>query len=143
MLPISSYNLVVSRVFGLTYLHHFSDYDAAGAYVKNHWHDGDVVISMSPDIEMYYYLGRSDYFFSVDRALFLIERNGQAINTATASVAMLSQSDFRTMLSKYPRVWIVTDHSSYQNEITRHFTVPAEFHIVFEGARNAVYLRGS
>ncbi len=143
MLPISSYNLVVSRAFGLSYLHHFSDYDAAGSYVKSHWHDGDVVISMSPDIEMLYYLGRSDYFFSVDRALFLIERNGRAINTATGATAVLSQTDFSAMLAKYPRIWIVSDHSTYQNEISRHFTIPSDFHIVFEGARNAVYLRGS
>ena len=143
MLPISNYNLVVSRTFGLSYLHHFSDYDTAGAYVKNHWHDGDVVLSMSPDIEMLYYLGRSDYFFSVDRALFLIERNGRAVNTATGATAVLSQTDFRALLSKYPRVWIVSDHSSYQSEISRHFTIPTDFHIVFEGARNAVYLRGS
>ena len=143
MLPISSYNLGVSRLFGLSYFHHFSDYDAAGEYVKQHWQNGDVVISMSPDIEMYYYLGRSDYYFSVDRALFLIEHDGHAINTATGAVALLSQADFRALLSKYPRVWIVTDHGSYQNETTKHFTVPPEFHIVFEGARDAVYLRGS
>lgn len=143
MLPLSSYNLVVSRVFGLSYFHHFSDYDAAGEYIKQHWQSGDIVISMSPDIEMYYYLGRSDYYFSVDRALFLIERDGHAINTATGAVALLSQADFRALLSKNARVWIVTDHGSYQNETTKHFTVPAEFHIVFEGARNAVYLRGS
>jgi 4-amino-4-deoxy-L-arabinose transferase-like glycosyltransferase len=143
MLPISSYNLVVSRSFGLSYLHHFSDYDAAGAYVKSHWRDGDIVVSISPDIEMYYYLGRSDYYFSVDRALFLIENNGYAINTATGATAILSQTDFRALLSKHPRVWIVSDHSTYQHETTMHFSIPPEFHIVFEGARNAVYLRGT
>ncbi len=143
VLPLSSYNLGVSRVFGLSYFHHFSDYDASGQYIQQHWHKGDIILSMSPDIEMYYYAGRSDYYFSVDRALFLIERDGHAINTATGAVALLSQADFRALLSKNARVWIVTDHGSYQNETTKHFTVPPEFHIVFEGTRNAVYLRGT
>ncbi|GAC1614488.1 MAG: hypothetical protein NVS4B9_02820 [Ktedonobacteraceae bacterium] len=143
MLPINAYNLTVSRVFGLSYYHHFADYDAAGAYIQKHWREGDIVFSVSSDIEMYCHVVRSDYFFSVDRALFLIERNGRAINTATASVALLSQTDLRTLVSKNARVWLVTDHGSYQSEATKHFTIPPEFHIVFEGARDAVFLRGS
>ncbi|GCE10909.1 glycosyltransferase family 39 protein [Tengunoibacter tsumagoiensis] len=143
MLPISNYSLGLSRVLNLPYYRHFSDYDAAGSYILQHERPGDIIISISPDIEMYYYAHESDYYFSIDRALFLLERNGHIINTSTAAIALLNQHDLDAVLAQHPRVWIVSDHGSYENQVMRRFQLPEDFHIVFEGARNVVYLRGS
>jgi len=142
MLPISNYTLGVSRVLGLSYHRHFADYDLAGQYIQQHWQKGDIIISISPDIEMYYYVGQSDYYFSIDRALFLIEQHGHIVNTSTAAIALLNQQDFQAVLARHARVWLVSDHSQYEIAALRRFTFPADFHVVFEGARGIVYLRG-
>ena len=75
MLPINNYNLFISRLAGLSYHRHKPDYDAAGQYLHQHWRKGDIVIAISQSISTLYYTGRSDAFFSVDRALYLFERN--------------------------------------------------------------------
>ncbi len=92
---------------------------------------------------MYYYVGRSDYYFSIDRALFLIEHNGQIVNTSTAAKALLNQSDFQAVLARHARIWLVSDHSQYESAVLKRFIFPTDFHIVYEGARDIVYLRGS
>ncbi len=142
MLPLSNYNVGVSQLLGLPYHRHFADYDLAGQYVRQHWRSGDIMISISPDIEMYYYIGRSDYYFSIDRALFLIEHHGHIVNTSTAAIAILSQADFQSVLEQHARIWLVSDHSQYESVMLKRFAFPTDFHIVYEGARDVVYLRG-
>ncbi len=141
MLPLSNYNSGVSQLLGLPYHRHFADYDLAGQYVRQHWRNGDIVISISPDIEMYYYTGRSDYYFSIDRALFLIEHHGHIVNTSTAATAILNQADFQSILEQHARIWLVSDHSQYESVMLKRFAFPTDFHIVYEGARDVVYLR--
>ena len=142
MLPISNYNLLVSRIAGLSYHRHYPDYDAVGQYMKQHWQKGDVVISVAPDFSVFYYTGHVDYFFSIDRALFLFERNGHIVDTSLGVQAILNQGDFRTVLAAHARVWIISDNAEYQAEVGKRFVFPSDFHIVFEGYGSAVYFRG-
>ncbi|HLZ56610.1 MAG TPA: glycosyltransferase family 39 protein [Ktedonosporobacter sp.] len=146
MLPISGYNLFVSRTAGFLYHRHYADYDAAGQYMQTHWKPGDIVISVSPAISIKYYVGHLDYFFSIDRSLYLFERNGTITDTPTGTTPMLSQSDFQAVLASHlhNRVWILSDNGQYQSAITKtqRFIIPPEFHIVFEGYGSAVYVRG-
>jgi hypothetical protein len=111
------------------------------------WKPGDVVISISPAISVLYYVKHVDYFFSIDRALYLFERNGTITDTPTGSNPMLNQSDFQAVLSSHQhnRIWIITDNGLYQSAVTKNgrFIIPPEFHIVFEGYGSAIYVRGT
>jgi 4-amino-4-deoxy-L-arabinose transferase-like glycosyltransferase len=140
-LPLSNYSLFVSRLIGSTYHRHYPDYDVAGAYVRRHWRRGDRVISVVPDFCTYYYVGHADYFFSIDRSLFLLERNGHIIDTSIGATALLNQGDLSTVLAEHRRVWIVSDNGVYQAQVAKRFTFPADFHIVYEGYGTAVYFR--
>lgn len=142
ILPISRYNLFISRVVGFSYHRHYPDYDVAGQYLRSHWRKGDIVISVAPDFSTFYYTGHVDYFFSVDRALFLLERNGHIVDTSLGVTALLNQDDFQTVLAAHPRVWILSDNGVYQEQVSRRFVFPPDFSIVFEGYGSAIYFRG-
>jgi 4-amino-4-deoxy-L-arabinose transferase-like glycosyltransferase len=145
LLPISGYNLFVSRVISWSYHRHYPDYDAAGQYIQQHWRKGDIVIAISPAISVRYYVGHVDYFFSIDRALYLFERNGEITDTPTGSTPLLNQQDFQSVLAAHSRIWIVSDNGAYQAGTMRNgrFALPPDFHIVFEGYGSAVYFRGN
>lgn len=142
ILPISSYNRFISQMAGFSYHRHYPDYDAAGQYMHAHWRQGDIVISVAPAISVLYYVGHVDYFFSVNRALYLFERDGQITDTPTGSTPLLSQADFQSVLSAHARIWIISDNGEYQAAINKVFTFPSDFHMVFEGYGSAVYFRG-
>src|SRR5207248_5709976 len=55
MLPLSNYNLFVSRVTGISYHRHFPDYGGAGQYVQDHRNKGDIIATVAPDLTTYYY----------------------------------------------------------------------------------------
>jgi Dolichyl-phosphate-mannose-protein mannosyltransferase len=146
MIPLSKYNHLISNMAGWSYHRGYPDYDAAGEYVKSRWQKGDIVISVSPAISALYYVGRVDYFFSVDRALYLFDSgNGRITDTPTASTPLLSERDFQTILAEHSRVWIISDNSGYQSRLTSsgRFNFPTDVRLVYEGYGSAVYLRGS
>ncbi len=142
MLPMSNYNLFISRLAGLSYHRHYPDYDAVGQYMQQHWRKGDVVISVAPDFSVFYYTGHVDYFFSIDRALYLFERNGHIVDTSIGAKALLSQGDFRAVLAAHARIWVISDNAEYQAQVAKRFAFPPDFRIVFEGYGSAVYFRG-
>src|SRR5262249_53991902 len=104
-IPLSNYNLFISRISGLSYHEHFADYDDVGNYMRGRLRPGDLVISLSPSISVQYYVGRVDHYFSVDRALFLIEKDGALLETSSGAHPFLNQADFQAVLSQYSRVW--------------------------------------
>jgi 4-amino-4-deoxy-L-arabinose transferase-like glycosyltransferase len=142
ILPLSRYNLFISRIIGFSYHRHYPDYDVAGRYLQQHRRPGDIVISVAPDFCTFYYAGKVDYFFSIDRALFLLERDGYIINTSLGTRALLNQEDLQAVLARYPRIWIISDNGPYQAQVAKRFTFPPDFRIVFEGYGSAIYLRG-
>jgi Dolichyl-phosphate-mannose-protein mannosyltransferase len=143
-LPISNYNLFVSRQMDFIYHRHYADYDAVGQYMHDHWRKGDIVISVSPAISILYYVGHVDYFFSIDRALYLFEQDGHMVDTPTGSTPLLSQSDFQAVLASHKRIWILSDNGQYQAGVTKNgrFIFPPDFRVVFEGYGSAIYFRG-
>jgi uncharacterized membrane protein len=141
--PTSSNSLTISRLIAGSYHQEFGDYNVVGQYIKQHWQPGDIIISIGPDIEMVYYAGRSDYFITTHHVLFMMEKNNHVVNKATGAIALLSQQDLNAVLSLHPRVWLVSDHAGYERIASRHFSIPTSFHIVCEGARTALYLRGN
>lgn len=145
ILPLSNYSPFVSKVTGSSYHRHYPDYDAVGQYMRQHWKKGDVVIAVSPAISVLYYVGHVNYFFSVNRALYLFERDGHIIDTPTGSIALLNQDDFQAVLATHARIWLISDNGLYQaGALKAHrFVFPPDFHLVFEGYGSAVYYRGS
>ena len=145
-LPIADFNYVVSRQFNLSYFRHHPDYDNAGQYVQQHWKKGDIVISLSPAISVLYYVGHIDYFFSVDHALYLFERDGHIVDTPTGSTPILSQSDFKSVLDTHARIWVIAGGANQNLPRIRgkaKFIFPPDFHLVYEGYDSYIYLRGS
>lgn len=142
ILPISGYNLFVSQQAGFSYHQHYPDYDAVGQYMQQHWRKGDIIITVAPAISILYYVGHVDYFFSLDRALYLFERDGHIIDTPTGSIALLNQQDFESVLAAHARVWIISDNGLYQSQVAKRFVFPPDLHIVYEGYGSAIYFRG-
>jgi hypothetical protein len=146
MLPISNYNLFVSRTVGLPYRHHFADYDDVSLYMKAHLRKGDIVITVAPAVSILYYTGQVDYYFSIDRALFLFEHNGKLIETTSGASPMLNQSEFQNILSAHDRIWLVTDNGGYQGGVTKNNRFafpPTDFRRVYEGYGSAIYFRSA
>jgi 4-amino-4-deoxy-L-arabinose transferase-like glycosyltransferase len=144
ILPVSNYNLLASRIISAPYHRHYPDYDNAATYINRHMQPGDVVITVAPAVTILYYVGHVDDFFSIDRALFLIERNGQMIETATGAHPLLNQADFETVLAMHSRIWLVTDNGGYQGGVTRNgrfIFPPPDFRLVYEGYGSGVYFR--
>ncbi len=144
MLPISNYNLFVSRITGLPYRHHFADYNNVSKYMKDHLRQGDIVITVAPAVSILYYVGQVDYYFSIDRALFLFEQNDKLIETTSGASPLLNQSDFQNILSAHNRIWLITDNGGYQGGVTKNnrFTFPPpDFRRVYEGYGSAIYFR--
>lgn len=144
ILPISNYNLLVSRVLGLNYRHHFADYNNVGEFMHAHMQQGDVVLTISPAIVSYYYVGHVDDYLSVNRALFLFEQDGAMRETTSGAHPILNQTEFTNLLATRARIWIITDNGNYQAGATRfgRFTFPPpDFRMVYEGYGTAVYAR--
>lgn len=144
MLPLSGYNLFISKQTGLSFHRHYPDYDAVGQYMQQHWHKGDIIIAVSPAVSVLYYVGHVDYFLSLNRALYLFEQDGRITDTPTGSIqALLNQDDLASVLATNARIWIISDNGRYQGEAVKRFTIPPDFHIVYEGFGSAIYFRGS
>jgi uncharacterized membrane protein len=141
LLPLSNANILLSRIAGIAYHHHYPDYNVAGQYVRAHWRSGDVLICVAPDFSVFYYANHADYFLSIDRALFLLERDGHIIDTSMGAHALLQEADLLAVLANHNRIWIVSDNGVYQAQAAKRFAFPSDVHLVFEGYGSAVYLR--
>ena len=144
ILPLDSYSLFLSKQAGLSYHRHYADYDDVATYVHQHWKEGDIVISVSPAISILYYVGHVDYFFSMDRALYLFEKGTAITDTPTGSHPLLNQGELETVLATHARIWLITDNGSYRSAIrrTQRFVFPHDFYIAYRGYGATVYFRG-
>jgi len=146
ILPVSNFNLLASRIVDVPYHRHYADYDDAANYMHRHMRSGDIVITIAPALTILYYVGRVDDYFSIDRALFLIEQNGRMMETATGAHPLLNEQDFETVLAMHNRIWLVTDNGGYQGGVTRNgrfIFPPPDFRLVYEGYGSGVYFRSA
>jgi hypothetical protein len=146
VLPVSNFNLLASRIVGAPYHRHYADYDDAANYMGRHMQQGDIVVTIAPAVTVLYYVGHVEDFFSIDRALFLIEQNGRLVETATGAHPLLNQEDFETVLAMHNRIWLVTDNGGYQGGVTRNgrfIFPPPDFRLVYEGYGSGVYFRSA
>jgi 4-amino-4-deoxy-L-arabinose transferase-like glycosyltransferase len=144
VLPVSNFNLLASRIVGVPYHQHYADYDNAANYINRHMKQGDIVITIAPAVTILYYIGHVEYFFSINRALFLVEQNGHLVETTSGGHPLLNEEDFETVLAMYNRIWLVTDNGGYQGGVTRNgrfIFPPPDFRLVYEGYSSGVYFR--
>jgi 4-amino-4-deoxy-L-arabinose transferase-like glycosyltransferase len=146
ILPVSNFNLLASRIVGVPYHRHYADYDNTANYINRHMQPGDVVITIAPAVTVLYYVGHVDYFFSIDRALFLVEQNGKLVETTSGGHPLLNEQDFETVLAMHNRIWLITDNGGYQGGVTRNgrfIFPPPDFRLVYEGYSSGVYFRSA
>lgn len=141
-LPLVNYNLFLSQLTGHSYHRHYADYDGIGQYMQQHWRQGDIVITINPALTTLYYVGHINYYFSIDRALFIIEKDGRLVETATGASPLLNQSDLLAAMTPNTRIWLLSDNGPYQAAMLNRYSMPPSFHLVYEGYQSAIYVSG-
>jgi uncharacterized membrane protein len=93
------------------------DYDAAFAYVQQHWQEGDTILTGTPAAAAFY-LGRND-FYSVQRRggynYRILTINNRPVDRWLASPAIRTESDLHQTLANN-NVWLVLERWGLQRE---------------------------
>jgi 4-amino-4-deoxy-L-arabinose transferase-like glycosyltransferase len=86
------------------------DYDAAFAYVRDHWREGDAVLTGTPAAAAIY-LGRNDYYAMQDPgyAYRLLHQGGLPVDRWTGSPWLTTDEQLQSALSTPRRVWLVLE----------------------------------
>jgi len=111
----SAYGVTRTQVWG---------YDLAFDYVRGHWQEGDVVLTIAPyacDL----YLERCDYYATqLDYEEYVFERDGILIDRYTGAQLLNSPSLLEEVLNDNPRAWFVVDGwrlaTHYDIDFLRH-----------------------
>lgn len=140
--PISNYSLAVSRIFGLPYQHIYPSYQNAGAYIRSHWQNGDIVVTISPAIDGAYYAHTPQYLIYTDKALYFSEQQNQPGELATGAVALLNPNDVVQLLSTYHRIWFLASNGYTCCTGLRTQPLLPFIKLVYEGGGTYVYLKG-
>ncbi len=138
---LANFGLAVSRTLGITYRHHYPEYQLAGDYVKAHWQPGDILITVSPAIDGAYYAERPNFLLYQSKALYLFEQNGHIVDTPTGSIVLLNGNDLGAVLAKYHRIWLWSSPGYQCCGRTEAFPIDQNFSLVYEGNDTLVYLR--
>jgi hypothetical protein len=88
-----------------------SDYDTAFGYVRDHWQEGDAVLTGTPAAAAIY-LGRNDYYAMGDDegyAYRILERDGLKVERWMGSPWLQTDEEIHTVLNASPRVWLVLE----------------------------------
>lgn len=88
-----------------------SDYDTAFGYVRDHWQDGDTVLTGTPAAAALY-LGRNDYYAvrgTGGYAYRILWRDGQGVDRWIGSPWLDTDEQVYAVLSASSRVWLVLE----------------------------------
>jgi hypothetical protein len=88
-----------------------SDYDAAFGYVREHWQEGDQILTGTPAAAAIY-LARNDYYAMGDvegYAYRILERDGHRVERWMGSPWLETDEAIHTVLSASSRVWLVLE----------------------------------
>ena len=108
-------------------------------------HPGDQVITLSPPVMTRLYLGRRpDRVIQTGRnkLLYLVLRDGQAVDTLLGVPVLLTGAQLRTYLEAHRRVWLISDTGSYVQVVPPDLKeqVRTDFHVVDQDATTTVSL---
>jgi len=88
-----------------------ADYDAAFEYVRDHWREGDAVLTGTPAAAALY-LGRNDYYAvrgTGGYAYRILERDGKKVDRWMGSPWLETDSEIHSVLSASSPVWLVLE----------------------------------
>ncbi len=113
------------------------DFAPTVTYLREHQRPGDQVITLAPPVMARQYLGANpDQVIQTGRnkLLYLVLRDGQAVETILGVPVLLTGDQIRTFLEAHRRVWLVSDAGSYiqgvppdvRREVTKDFRVVAQ-----------------
>jgi Dolichyl-phosphate-mannose-protein mannosyltransferase len=141
------YGLAFANATGATVAYAHTDYSGVGAYMKAHEKPGDLFVTLAPPDDPAYYVGRiPDMTIATgrDKLLFLMEKDGEAVDTNFGVPAILTVRDLQKVIENHRRVWIMTDQGSYLNSVAPAITnlIKDQFDVVAETATAALYFRG-
>jgi hypothetical protein len=88
-----------------------SDYDTAFDYVRDHWQEGDAILTGTPAAAELY-LGRNDYYAvrgSGGYAYRILQHNGQDVDRWIGSPWLETDEEIHAALSGSQRVWLVLE----------------------------------
>lgn len=84
-------------------------YDLAFRYVREHWQEGDVVLTASPTASAVY-LGRCDYYASQkDYEQYLVKKGGVWVDRWVGAPLLNTAPELERVFKESPRVWFVID----------------------------------
>jgi hypothetical protein len=141
------YGLAVANLTGATVAYAHTDYGGVGTYMREHEKPGDLFVTLAPPDDPAYYVGRvPDMTIATgrDKLLFLMEKNGEAVDTNYGVPAILTVDDLQKVIENHRRIWIMTDQGSYLNSVAPAITnlIKDQFDVVAETATAALYFRG-
>ncbi len=141
------YGLAFATLTGATDAYSHTDYRGVSAYMKAHERPGDLFLTLAPPDNPAYYVGRvPDMTIATgrDKLLFLMERNGQAVDTNFGVPAILTVTELQKVIENHRRIWLVTDQGSYLSSVAPAITnlIKDQFDVVAETATAALYFRG-
>jgi hypothetical protein len=88
-----------------------SDYDTAFGYVRDHWQEGDAVLTGTPAAAAFY-LGHNDYYAvsgTGGYAYRILERDGRKVERWLGSPWLETDEEIHAVLSGLPRVWLILE----------------------------------
>ena len=88
-----------------------ADYDTAFDYVRDHWREGDTVLTGTPAAAGLY-LGRNDYYAvrgTGGYAYRILERDGEKVDRWMGSPWLETDTEIQSVLSASPSVWLVLE----------------------------------
>jgi len=140
-----AFSLLAARVSGTTTTYQHVDYQRAAAYVAQHRQAGDAFITLAPaDVPAYYLGQRPDAIIQTGRSklLYLVERNGRAVDTIYGAPSILTGAALDTYLSGHLRVWLISDLGGYLQSIPPDLrtSVLSHFRLAYMGAGSSAWL---
>jgi len=109
-------------------------YDLAFEYLGGEWRDGDAVITIAP-YACQLYLPRCDYYASgKGYEEYVFDREGELIDRWIGAPLLTSASQLESVLSEYPRTWLVVDGWRLAARFDLDFvrTVAEQMDVVYE-----------
>ncbi|TMD03344.1 MAG: glycosyltransferase family 39 protein [Chloroflexi bacterium] len=141
------YGLAFANATGATVAYAHTDYSGVGSYMRAHEKPGDLFVTLAPPDDPAYYVGRVPNMTIAtgrDKLLFLMEKDGSAVDTNFGVPAILTVGDLQKVIENHRRVWIMTDQGSYLTSVAPAITnlIKDQFDVVAETATAALYFRG-
>jgi hypothetical protein len=117
-------------------------YDTAFMWVREHWQEGDQVMTVHPSAS-YLYLGRSDYYATQGTARVLLDdESEEVVDRYVGSQLLDSVEALNQVLSEEGRLWFVVDTNRLVSRYDPLFTqqVFAQMDVVYQAGEVLVFL---